>query len=117
MTRKRITTKMRAQIFERHRGVCDICGGKISAGELWEVSHRIPLEAGGADDETNHFPAHKKCHRDQTSKIDIPMIAKVKRIRANHIGAKAPSRNPLPGSRASGFKRKMDGTVVPRRSK
>lgn len=117
MTRRRLTTKMRLQVFERAGGLCDICGGKIHAGDRWENSHRIPLEAGGPDDETNWFPAHYKCHRDQTAKIDIPLVAKLKRISASHKGAKAPSRNPLPGSKASGWRRKMDGTVVRRGEK
>jgi 5-methylcytosine-specific restriction endonuclease McrA len=88
MTKRRsITTKMRVQIFQRHEGRCDICGGKIGVGESWEVSHRTPLEMGGADDETNWFPAHYHCHRDQTKAIDIPAIAKAKRLNAKHTGA------------------------------
>lgn len=117
MTRRRITTKMRVLIFEAAQGVCDICGGKILASDKWEASHRIPLMAGGPDDMSNLFPAHFKCHREQTAKVDIPLVAKVTRIRQKNMGAKAPSRNPLPGSKASGWRRKMDGTVVPRRSK
>lgn len=108
---------MRAEIFARHNGVCDICGGKIHVGERWENSHRIPLEAGGNDDESNWFPAHYKCHRKQTAEIDIPLVAKLTRIRHKNTGAKAPSRNPIPGGRGSEWKRTLDGRVVPRRSK
>jgi 5-methylcytosine-specific restriction protein A len=68
---------------------------------------------GGHDEDTNRFPAHKKCHRQQTSEIDIPMIAKAKRREARHLGARV-TRNPIPGSKASGWKRKMNGEVVRR---
>lgn len=117
MSRKRISAKMRVEIFERHKGVCHMCGLRVVAGQVWEVSHEIPLECGGADDETNWKVAHRSCHRHHTATVDIPTIAKVKRIRQKHLGAKLPSRNTLPGGKNSEWKRTLDGRVVPRRSK
>jgi 5-methylcytosine-specific restriction protein A len=113
MTRKRLSTRDRLRIFELAKGTCHLCNGRIVAGEAWEVSHAVPLEMGGHDEDTNRFPAHKKCHRQQTSEIDIPMIAKAKRREARHLGARV-TRNPIPGSKASGWKRKMNGEVVRR---
>ena len=89
--RRRISTRDRAKLFAAHKGVCHLCGTRIQPGEAWGVSHPIPLECGGADDETNWAPAHAKCHKRQTAEIDIPLIAKLKRIEANHIGASRPA--------------------------
>jgi 5-methylcytosine-specific restriction endonuclease McrA len=114
MKRVRITSKMRADIFMRHGGVCHLCSMKVVPGQEWDVSHEIPLEAGGADDDTNWLVAHRTCHRKHTATVDAPMIAKVKRIHQRHIGAKTRSKNPLPGGRFSKFKKKMDGSVVRR---
>jgi 5-methylcytosine-specific restriction endonuclease McrA len=113
MKRVRITTKMRCDIFLTHKGMCHLCKMKVVPGEEWDVSHEIPLEAGGADDAGNWLVAHRRCHRVHTATIDIPMIAKVKRIRARHMGAKQ-SRTPMPMGRGSKWKRKMDGTIVRR---
>ena len=113
MKRVRITAKMRADIFLLRGGMCHLCSMKVVPGEEWDVSHDIPLEAGGKDDASNWFVAHRKCHRVHTSTVDAPMIAKVKRIHQKHVGAKK-SRSPMPLGRGSKFKRKMDGTIVRR---
>ena len=113
MNRVRLSTRDRVALFEEHKGRCHICGEPITARDAWEVSHPIPLAAGGADEPGNRAPAHKRCHRYQTSNIDQPLIAKVKRVHARHIGADTP-RRPMPGSRRSPWKRKMSGQVVRR---
>lgn len=114
MKRVRITGKMRADVFMSRGGLCHLCNMKVVPGEEWDVSHEIPLEAGGSDTPDNWYVAHRKCHRTHTATVDAPLIAKVKRIHQRHIGAKPKSKNPLPGSKNSKWKRRMDGTVVRR---
>src|SRR5690349_2363223 len=111
MTRRRISTRDRLACFQEHDGVCHICECKIQVGEAWEISHPIPLELGGADDKSNWRPAHAKCHRALTASVDLPNIAKAKRREAAYLGAKAPSSRPMPGSRGTKFRKRMNGTV------
>jgi 5-methylcytosine-specific restriction endonuclease McrA len=102
--RQRLSTRDRARCFDDEGGICHICGQKIMAGERWEVSHEIPLAAGGDDTPDNRKPAHYRCHRTQTADIDAPLIAKTRRQHQKHIGAFRTSR-PMPGSRASGWRK------------
>ena len=108
--RKTISAKARVALFQKHDGTCHLCGGKIHAGEAWEVEHVIPFAMGGADTEDNWCPAHTKCHKAKTVK-DVADIAKAKRREARHIGAKV-SKSPMPFGKGSKWKRKMDGSVV-----
>ena len=94
-------------LFAAHGGICHLCETKIKPGEAWERSHPIPLELGGADDESNWRPAHKRCHRTHTSTVDIPNIARAKRRYAKHIGIR--KRSTMPGGRQSRWKRKRMG--------
>jgi len=114
-----LTTKQREQLYDRCRGDkvypdCNICLLPISAGQNWHESHNphLPKALGGLVDGI----AHAKCNLDHAYKIDIPLIAKVKRIRQRWIRATVASRRPLPGGRNSPFKIKMDGAVVDRRT-
>lgn len=111
MIRKRLTAQQRLALlkYEHHR--CHLCNGDIQPGQGWDVSHEIPLELGGADDDANRRAAHRKCHRVHTATVDIPAIARAKRIEAKHYAGRSSAR-PMRGGRHDTLKRKVDGTVV-----
>jgi 5-methylcytosine-specific restriction protein A len=111
--RRRISAKDRIALFQRECGLCHLCNGHIQAGEAWDISHEIPLELGGADDETNMKPAHRKCHRSHTAMVDAPMIAKAKRTEAKHLGATRPKGSIA--QRAKPEKTKRDQLAMPPR--
>lgn len=113
MTRSRWSRTRLAALFLAHDGRCHICGGKIGPGEAWDLEHRIPLALGGEDDEANCAPAHRKCHAAKTA-ADIGQIAKSKRVRAKHIGARAQPIRPLPGGKKSQWKQTIAGGWVRR---
>ena len=110
MTRRPLSTKARVELFRVTGGICHICAGKIQVGQAWEVEHVIPLAQGGEDGGDNLRPAHVACHRVKTSQ-DATDTAKAKRREARHLGIKRSTSRPLPGSKASGLRKRMDGTV------
>ena len=113
--RKTKSRKQRAELFNKHAGLCHICQGKILVGEDWEIEHIIPIALGGEDSGDNLALAHKSCHRQKT-KADVGRVAKAKRQRSFHLRGKV-TKQPLPFGKSSKLKRKLDGTVVKRWTK
>ena len=101
----------RIRIWEARRGMCCLCGEKIDGvREKWTVEHLRALGLGGEGVDWNCAPAHEHCRRGK-DKDDVGRIPKAKRQKANHIGIKKPQRRPLPDTKASGLRKRMDGTV------
>lgn len=108
--RAKLSPRTRLGIWELHRGVCCICGTKIDGvRERWLVEHVRALELGGADEPDNMAPAHEACGIAKTRR-DHASAAKAKRVKARHLGIRT-SRRPLPGSKASGIRKRMNGGV------
>jgi 5-methylcytosine-specific restriction endonuclease McrA len=114
--RKPLTDKQRAKLFVEHQGRCCVCHNKIQAGQRWIDEHVKPLWLAGTDEDFNAWanrgPAHEDCAKVKTAR-EAKERSKGRRVAQKHMGAKR-SKNPLPGSRASKWKRKMDGSVVRR---
>lgn len=114
MTRRRdFSRKIKVAAFERADGRCEDCTSRLSPGNV-EYDHRVPFALGGESTLENCQVLCFNCHGGKTAKTDAPTIAKNKRVRARHIGAKTPPRHVIDGSKASRWKKKMDGTVVRR---
>jgi 5-methylcytosine-specific restriction protein A len=102
-------------VFQAAGGCCALCGGKIAAGQGWDLDHITPLELFGDDAPSNWQVVCRPCHRAKT-RADIGRIRKAQRSEARHFGAKV-SRNPLPFGRGSKFKKRIDGSIVRREAK
>lgn len=119
----RNSTRDRRICFEAHKRedaagkylICYLCQIKIRpATEEWEADHiRRHAEDGGSTGE-NLWPVHVKCHKVKTNTVDKKEIAKGKRVKDKVFGIRKTKR-PMPGSRASNFKRKMNGQVERRK--
>lgn len=104
--RKRRTPQRREAICLAHGWKCGLCPATIDpVHEEWALDHIIPLAAGGSDDDENLHPVHVRCHKKKTED-DVHRIAKIRRVRARHLGTRTKSQR--------GFKgwRKFDGTPV-----
>jgi 5-methylcytosine-specific restriction enzyme A len=113
LTRKSLTAKERLRLFTLHGGVCHLCGQAIDGTrEKWDVEHVVAWALTRDDSDENRRPAHVACHKVKTVE-DVGRVAKAKRQEAKYRGAHR-SRSPMPGSKRSIWKKRMDGTVVRR---
>lgn len=98
---------VKAKAFARAGGRCQHCDAKLLPGQ-WHADHIVPHGLGGAGDLDNCCCLCIGCHRVKTGSRDIPAMAKVKRIRAKLQGLKKP-KSPIPGSRSTRWKKKLNG--------
>lgn len=121
--RREFTKQTKRDALQRSGGRCEAigamygidfgrrCNAPLSCGV--EFDHVI-LDANSKDNSLENCAAVCiKCHKIKTARHDIPVAAKTMRQRDRHLGIKK-AHHPMPGSRASKWKRLMDGTVVPR---
>jgi 5-methylcytosine-specific restriction protein A len=112
MARTEFPRKILAAGYERAGGCCEKCGAKLKVGE-GRGDHIIPDQLGGPATLDNLQILCVPCHADKT-RSDVRQIRKSDRQRDKHTGAFKPRGRPMPGSRASGWKRTMDGRTIRR---
>jgi 5-methylcytosine-specific restriction enzyme A len=93
---------------------CEYCGGEFSASNPPEYHHHKEAQSRGDNSFQNCRVIGKKCcHVRETSRFKTE-CAKADRNRATTANLKRPSRNPIPGSRNTPWKRTMSGETVRR---
>ena len=111
--RREFSAKVKVAAFQRAAGHCENCTAFLMPGRF-AYDHVLPDGLGGEPVLENCAVLCSACHGSKTASGDVPRIAKMKRQRVSHIGAKARTSRPLPGSKASGLKRHFDGTITRR---
>lgn len=109
--RGNLSTRRKLAIWERERGLCMLCGCRLTPGNFI-YEHVRALELGGTDTDDNIRLTCLPCAGEKT-RDDHRRTAKAKRVKVKHLGLKK-SKNPLPGSKGSRWRKKMDGSVVKR---
>jgi 5-methylcytosine-specific restriction protein A len=107
--RREFSRKIRASVALRAGGCCEACGAKLKVGE-GEYDHILPDQLGGEPTAENCSLVCRVCHRAKTA-TDVGRIRKGDRQRDRHTGAMKSSSRPIPGSKASGIRKRFNGTV------
>lgn len=87
--RQEFSAKTKVEAFNRAGGNCESCGAKLFVGNT-EYDHQIPCGLGGGNDLGNCIVLCRSCHRNKTSRDDVPRIAKAKRNHQHNAGVKRP---------------------------
>lgn len=109
MPRFEFSRKDRREIHLRANGHCEGCGAMLKPGE-GEYDHRIAQGYGGENVVENGQLLCRVCHKAKTAR-DKAITEKTKRRRDKHTGVYVKHSHPLPGTKASGVRKKMNGTI------
>lgn len=68
-----ISQKLRFEIFQRDKFICQYCNRSKDDGIKLQVDHRIPVEQGGTDDFGNLLTACEDCNQGKSNKVIDPL--------------------------------------------
>lgn len=112
--------KVKRQAFERCKDLagvprCESCTAALGPGNInyddrldGECDHDLADGLGGEPVLANCVVRCKTCHRKKT-RVDRRLIAKGKRVSERHFGMRPVPRQVIFGSRASGYRKPMNG--------
>lgn len=109
--RSEFSQKVKAQAFLRAQNKCEGCGGNIKHKTV-NYDHDLPDDLGGDPTLENCKVLCVACHKEKTRTVDMPRIAKGRRIRKREMGIK--KRSMFACARDKKWKKKVTGEVVAR---
>lgn len=109
MDRRYLTQAQRTGLVEDQKWLCAVCGALMEPGHV-EFDHIQALEHDGDNEPDNWQALCRLCHKNKT-RLDHQARAKRDRI---IVGGRQRKGAPMAGTRASGLKKAMDGTVTRR---
>lgn len=101
--------RVRIRVFEAKGKRCHRCSRPIAEGESWTLEHVKALINGGENVESNLDVTCDWCLPEKNAE-DVAEKADVYRVKQKHLLPRKAKTRPIPGSKASGWKHKIDGT-------
>lgn len=110
---RRFSKPTMREAYIRANGNCEACTAPLRPGRI-HYDHIIPWAISRDSSARNCSVLCNTCHRNKTSLLDIPIIAKLKRVADSYVGIRKIASRPMPWGRNSGFKKTMRGEIVAR---
>lgn len=96
-------------LFMRCHCGCDVEFSPSSTA--WRADHNVLHSSGGKETADNLYPIRTKCDLEWKAPADNREAKKATRIMEKNLGIRRAKGRPMPGSRASGIRKRMDGRV------
>lgn len=110
-----VPPRVALRVLEAYGTRCYLSKVEIRPGDQWQVEHVIAIALGGENRENNLAPVLVEPHKLKTA-CDTKAKSKIANIRKKRFGLKKAKGRPMAGTRASGWRKRMDGTVERRPS-
>lgn len=68
LPRLNLTSRERAAVWEKTRGICNYCGKQTNPFRNFEIDHVTPVVAGGSDDLDNLTCSCDACNRKKSAR-------------------------------------------------
>lgn len=102
--------RVRLRILRKYDHRCAKCTRSIRGGDAWTCDHIIAIINGGPNRESNGQPLCAWCNPEKNA-ADVAEKSKVASVAIKHFGIKPAWHRPMDGSRASPFKKKINGST------
>lgn len=90
--------------------ICPDCTLPIREGEGADFDHKKALADGGEHRESNLRAIHRRCHVPKTAREATERADRNEHV-AKAYGFSQPKGRPMPGTKASGIRKRMNGNV------
>lgn len=111
MSRQEFPKSVKLEAWKRCGGFCECgCGQKIISGNV-QYDHRLADALGGEPTLENCVVMRSRCHLKKTVENDRPAIDKATRVYEKNAGIRKSKGRPMPGTKASGWKKNFDGST------
>ena len=106
-----VPTRVTLRVFEAQDRKCKSCKRSI-VGKLCppQTDHIKAIINDGKNRESNLQILCRECHAEKTAD-DVAEKSMVNRVKEKHYGLSKPKCRPMPGTRASGIRKRMNGRV------
>ena len=111
MTRRNFPAKVKRAALKRANGRCEGCGVPTGPHNPPDVDHDKEDWEGGEPVLENAVVRGRKCCHQRKSAAATTRRAKADAAGKFHLGIKRRKGPPMPGTRASGIRKRMDGRV------
>lgn len=102
--------RVRLRILKAHGNRCASCTRDIRPGDTWTCDHIIAVINGGPNRESNGQPLCEWCNPKKNA-ADMAVKSKTASSQKKQYGLAKPKGRPLGGSKASGWRKRMNGQV------
>lgn len=106
-----VPPRVQLRVKEQFGHNCAGCGVSL-IGRRWTCDHVKALINGGENRETNLQPLGDRCCNPKKNAADVAEKSRSYKVRARYAGVRKRRGPPMPGSKDSRFKKKIDGSVV-----